>query len=454
MAPIESENKMNFSLLVAGFVLALVIGPSLILLHHAMAYLRFSKLWKRCLREADERFARVRAESEALFPGCWGHALNAVTTEPGLRVARSKDITHEDFVDAIDRINPAATPLMSLATNEVKLKAVDRTWNVDSYPGVKGALGRADNEAAPASGSANSRDWAGNIRKVGNIAQAFSETWRAGWIAERVPQVAGVSDLVSYAKAGAYEMLKQHEEAAMCSFDQVAVYDQGSGLGAVMAGYRKLTDDANKYAAASAYAIGKASDIHFAPTGACLTGVLTAVHSRAMWKNVSLALRVAAKQSGDWMLIAGLSLRQAVTDLTIPSQVNGTGTSGITSDQVRVLLRNESDSVLGATVDTIQTDFGRIMVTESDYIGTTTTDVTGGALSAVNTLTAHRSQASYVASLKSGIIVKKGNVFKTWGVVPFTEQLGVDGGGDAFDAKCLMTFGLNNPIKAGWLLLT
>lgn len=376
----------------------------------------------------------------------------AVTTEPGLRVARSKDITHEDFVDKLDRIAPAATPMMSMARNEVKLKAVDRAWNVDSYPGPKGAVGRADNEAAPASGDAGSRDWSANVRKMGNIAQGFSETWRRGWIAD-VPQIAGVSDIDSYAKAGAYELLKQHAEVAMSSFDQVAVYDQGPKLGAVMAGYRKLTDDANKYAAASVYAIGKPTDIHAAPTGACLTGALTAVHNRAMWKSVALALRTAAKQNGDWMLVAGLSLRQAVTDLTDSASAT-TAAGGAAATQVRVLLRNESDNTLGATVDVIQTDFGRIMVTTSDYIGTTTTDVTGGALSAVNTASAHRVLASFVSSLKSGLIIKKGNTFKTWAKTPYSEKLGADGAGDSYDAKCLLTMGVDNPIKAGWLLLT
>jgi len=382
----------------------------------------------------------------------------AVTTEPGLRVARSKDITHEDYADAIDRISPAATPMMSLARTEVKLQAVDRTWNVDSFPGVKGARGRADNEDAPASGSADSQDITSNIRKIGNIAQAFSRTWRRGWIAD-VPKIAGVKDIDSYAKATYYELLKQDAEAAMCSFDQVAVYDQGVGLGSVMAGYRKLTDSANKYAAASAYAIGKPSDVHFAPTAACLTGALTAVHSRAMWKNLSLALRTAAKQNGDWMLVAGLTLRQAISDLTNPATVSATGGTAapgqaLAADQVRVLLRNESDNVLGGSVDVIHTDFGRIMVTTSDYIGTTTTNATGGELSAVNTLSAHRAQASFVYGSKNGILLKKGNAFKSWAKLPETEKLAALGGGDAYDAKQMLTFGLDNPIKAGWLELT
>lgn len=381
----------------------------------------------------------------------------AVTTEPGLRVARSKDITNEDFANAIDRIKPAQYPLTSLAQSEVKLKAIDRTWNVDSYPSPKGAVGRADNEPAPASGSTGSRDWSSQIRKMGNIAQGFSETYRVGWVAQQVPQIAGVASIDDYAKAGAYEMLKQHMEVAFSSTDQVAGYDLGVGLGAIGAGYAKLVASANAYTAASAYAIGKATDLHYAPSGAVITGAMSAVHSRAMWKNVAYALRVAAKQNTDWMLIAGLSLRQAVTDLTNPTTTNVSAGANA-ADQIRVLSRNETDSVLGATVDVIQTDFGRIMVTSTDYIGTTTTDSAGSALSAFNTTSGTgagaRGNAAFVANYKAGMIVQKGNLFKTWGIMPYSTKLGEDGSGEAYDAKCLALLGVRNPIKAGTLNLT
>lgn len=384
----------------------------------------------------------------------------AITTEPGLRVQRSKDITHEDYLDAIDRILPAQTPLLSFCQNEVKLKAIDRQWNVDSFPAPKGALGRADGEAAPGSGSALSRDWSAAIRKMGNIAQAFTETWRVGWIAGQVPQIAGVADVNAYSKAGALLALKQHKEVAFCSTDQTALYDVSSSLGAVMASYFNLVASANAYSTApSAYAIGKAPGGFAAPSAAVLTGAMSAVHNRAMWKAVSLALRQVAKQHTDWMAILGLSLRQAVTDLTNPVQTTATAPSGsafaASSDQVRVLLRNETDNVLGATVDTIQTDFGKIMVTESDYIGTTTgTDGSASGLSAWATASATRVAAVFSANLKAGIIFKRGNLFKTWGVMPFTQLLAPDGGGDYYDTKELCLLGIRNPSIAGTLNLT
>lgn len=362
-------------------------------------------------------------------------------------------ITDEDFADQIDRVNPAQTPFLSYCRTEVKLKSVDRAWNVDSFPDPKGAVGRADNEDAPATTAAGSRDWSANIRKMGNVAQGFSETWAQGWQSD-VPKIQGVSDLAARAKSSAYEMLKQHMEVAFCSKDQVAVYDQGSGLGAVCAGYRQLTDYANRYTAPSAYAIGKPTDLHYAPTAACSTAALTATHNRAMWKTVAKALRVAAKQNGDWTLIASLGLRQAITDLTDPTTAQPGNASAAAATQVRVILAGESDSAIGASVDVIRTDFGRILVTTSDYIGTTTTDSTGGALTAVNTAATARASATYRNADNAGIIVKKGNVFKTWAKMPYTEELAKTGGGQRFDSKCLATWGIDNPVKAGWLYFT
>jgi len=178
---------------------------------------------------------------------------------------------------------------------------------------------------------------------------------------------------------------------------------------------------------------------------------------------VALALRTAAKMNTDWLLIAGLRLRQQITNLTNPVTNTGTSTAASSvvstnSEQVRVYLRNESDSVLGVSVDTIDTDFGKIFVTSSDYIGTTTTDSTGGALSAVNTASGTgagaRGLAAFVSTPKKGIIVKKGNLFKRWGITPMTEEIAPDGGGNTHESKCLLAWGVRNPILAGWINAT
>lgn len=382
-----------------------------------------------------------------------------ITLEPAVKPASpTRNITHEDFLDKLDRINPAQTPLSSFAVNIVELKSTDRKWTVDSFPSPKGAIGRADGENVT---SSSARDWTSNMRPIGNIGQGFDEQFGLGWIAQRIPRIADVSDPLAYARASAYLMLKQHLECAMSSFDQVAVVDQGSGLGSIMGGYRKLTDAANAYSAASAFALGKPSDIHSAPAGACVSGTLATAHNRAMWKSVALALRTALKSKVNLLGILGLTLRQAVTDLTNPGYTSAVATAtGTTTpnEQVKVYTRAEDDNVLGQMVDLIITDFGRFPITDSDYIGTTTTDSSGNALSAVNSVSGTgagaRGNSTFISTPKKGLLVEKGNVFKTWGIPWFTEELGKQGGGNVFDAKGFAMLGVYNPIRAGWFNFT
>lgn len=387
--------------------------------------------------------------------------------EPNLTPnAASANITEEDFLDQLDRIEPANTPMTSLAENKVKLKAAERSWNVDTYPSPNGATGRADGESV---NTATMYAWNTNMRKMGNIMQGFSRPLGIGWQAAEVPKIKGVSNLLSYAKASAMVMMKVDMECAFSSLDQPAVIDQGPGLGSICAGYRKLVDFNNRYTAASAYAAGKPTDVQYAPTGACVTANitpfntavsgLTASVTRGWLKSVAYNLRVAALRKTDWTLLAGLRLRQAITDLTEPQTLTTVGTAtgigiGQSSYQIKVLSRAEQDPQLGATIDIIVTDFGRVAVVETDYIGNTTVDVSGNTLSAwagtSGTGAGARGNAAFFNIPYAGHIIKKGNLGKTWGVVPYTEELAKNGGGTNYDIKATCMLEVRNPVLAAF----
>lgn len=362
-----------------------------------------------------------------------------------------KNISIEDYLDLLDRIDPAQTPMLAMSDNEIALGSTEFAKNVDSFPVPKGALGVADGNAAA---TANTVNVISAVRKIGNIAQGFREQYGAGWIAQHVPKVAGVKDLTSYGKMKAQVQLKRQVECAIESLDQIAVADAGGNLGAIGAGYYNLVASANAYAATAGFSHGKPSDLHFAPANAVVSGTIAGNFSRAALKTVALALRTAAQQSGDWTLLAGLTLRQAITDLTNPVTVTSTVTGGAVSqasEQVRVLLRNESDSTLGATVDVVQTDFGRFLVKETDYIGTTTGTA---ALTSWSTVSASRVAAVFSGRPTAGLIVRRGNIFKRWAIPPYTVKLGESGKGDEYDTKQLLAWGVRNPILAGALNFT
>lgn len=408
--------------------------------------------WETCLLQAREILAGVKAQ----YPNSEGVmcAVTQMLETTATPAAASKNLTHEDFLDQLNRVDPAVTPFMSSCKTIVKLKAHERSWNTDVFPSPKGAVGRAEGEAA-----GTGDDWTSNMRKVGNIGQGFSRQWGIGWILESLPQIAGVSDPLAYAKASAYLMLKKDVEVALCSRDQAAIIDGGSGLGSLGAGYFKMIDPANAYTGLSNYAAGKPPNNCAAASNAVVTGALTSVVNRALFKTVALALRQTAKQRKNWKLLAGLTLRQAITDLTLPAQATSTSTAAssvvsTTGSQVMVYTRAEDDPVMGSSIDIIVTDWGQIRVIETDWTGSTKLSSAGTAITNVDSAATARALSTWNSEPKDGVIIDPENLFLQWGIPWFTEELARDGSGRRFDAKGFVMLGVGNPSLGGSFYLT
>lgn len=379
----------------------------------------------------------------------------ALTLEPNVRQSASAylNISFEDFLDTLDRVTPEVTPLYSMAGREMELGATEFAWNVDSWPTPNGALGVADGESV-ATGSVRNR--VANIRKMGNIGQGFRRPYGVGWIAGRVPRVAGLKkgNTIADAEADAQILLKQDMEVAFASLDQTAVQDAGSATGALGAGLFKMVDYANRYTNISAYAAGKPTDLHYSPTGANFTGAMSTVFTRANIKAAALALRQAAQVQGDYTLLCGLQLRQAVTDLTEPVTTTATGTTGTNlvgfGSQIRMFQQAMMDNELGQSVDVIRTDFGRFAVVDTRLLGTTTTDSTGGAVAS----SGDRSSRAFVEKQKAGYLLRKGMFAKRWGVPIHSERIADSGGGATYDCKAFAGLVVYNPNYFGYFNLT
>ena len=380
----------------------------------------------------------------------------AITLEPNTRVTNSayNNISLEDFLDIVDRVEPETTPMYSMAAREMALGNTEFAWTVDSWPTVNAAVGVSDGAAAA---SASDRNVLANQRKMGNFGQGFRRQYGAGWIAQRVPKVAGRSNLIADAQADAMVLLKQDQEVAFCSRDQLAVQDDGSD-GSLMSGYLRLTSKllptgaavTSYTAGASSYAVGQPTDIHYAPTAACVTGASLATgFNLSAVRSISKALRAAAASNGDYVFLCGLDLREAVTALTDPSLTTTTGASGVAigTTQARMFTQAIADKELGISIDVLRTDWGRWMVVPTRFIGHTT-ETSGG------TVTATRSVRSFNEKPKAGYLLKKGNFAKRIGVAPYVENLAKDGGGDRFDAKTFSSLVVYNPTYAGWVNYT
>lgn len=372
----------------------------------------------------------------------------SLTLEPGLRSPQR--LHFEDLMNIVDRIQPADTPVYSMMGREYELGATTFDWFVDSWPAPKGAEGPGDGYDVQ---DAEIRDVTANRRKMGNNGQAFRRAFGAGWIANAVPKMvgSGKGNLLAAGAADATTLLKQDIECAFCSFDQTAVQDVGGASGGTMAGIPKLIDPANKYAAASAYAIGKPTDLHYAPTAACVTGAATAVaslFSLASLRTVMRALRGATQRNKDYQFLVGLDLRAQVTSLVDPASSSVTA-GGLGYSQTRTFTQPISDSELGISIDVIRTDYGRLLVIPTDYLGNTTTNAAGTAQG-----DGARASREFVAKPYSGLILSREKMFKRWGVPFETEELAKNGGGTKKHMRCYVTCGVYNPTGFGFYKLT
>lgn len=352
--------------------------------------------------------------------------------------------------------------MYSMAGREMALGNTEFAWTVDSWPTVNAAVGVPDGSAAA---SASDRNVLANQRKMGNFGQGFRRQYGAGWIAQRVPKVAGRSNLVADAQADAMVLLKQDQEVAFCSRDQLATQDAGAASGALMSGYLRLTSSivpppstggstalSGNYLHVSAYAVGRPTDLHYAPVAASVQGTsLSTGFNLSAVRTISKALRSAAASNGDYVFLCGLDLREAVTALTDPASSTSftAATGGFSSHttQARMFTQAVADKELGISIDVLRTDWGRWMVVPTRFIGHTTEIANG-------TVTATRADRVFNETPKAGYLLKKGNFAKRIGVAPYVENLAKDGGGDRFDAKCFSSLVVYNPVYAGWVNYT
>lgn len=374
----------------------------------------------------------------------------ALTTEPNLRESTSlyADLSMEDLMDMVDRVNPAATPVYSIARREYELGNTQFAWEVDSWPSANGALGPGD--GYPVQTATETRDVTANLRKMGNYGQAFRRVFGAGWIANSVPRLPGTGKgkLLAKGASDAMVLLKQDIEVAFTSFDQTATPDQGGATGSLMAGIFKLIDKANQYAAATAFTYGKPTDLHYAPTGACVTGAMATVFNLSSLRTVAQALRTSVAQNKDYVFLCGLDLRAQVTALVDPQTASATG-GALAATQVRMFKQELSDSELGISIDVIRTDWGRLMVVPTDFIGKTMLNSTGGA-----TTDATRSTRVYTSQPKYGLLLSREKLFKRWGVGFEPDTLSNDGGGTTRQVRCYVAGGVSNPQGFGYYQLT
>ena len=361
-----------------------------------------------------------------------------------------KNISFEDYLSIFDRVKAEETPLYSMSGRDTsaavggikELANTEFSWTVDTLPDPNPAVGPGDGYAIQTS---EIRNVTTNVRKMGNIGQAYRRANGAGWIAQQVTRTP-IGGLLERGRVDRQLLLKQDIEVGMCSLDQTAVQDVGSASGCTMAGLRKLVDKGNQYAAASAFAYGKPTDLHYAPTGASLTGALSSVFTYSAWKTMLKELRKATASNVDLLFLCGLDVREAVTGFVDPSVTSASATGGALSAaaiQTRAFTQSMDSDEFGISIAFLKTDWGRCRVLPTRRIGLTASDNAGSA-------TAVRADRVWTEKPKAYYFLDPKMVWKRWGVRFQKGMLADDGSGTNEYERCFISMGVTNPSYFGW----
>ena len=408
------------------------------------------KRWESCLAQAREIVAGVKAQ----YPGCEG-ALNAITAEPDARnsTAKDGDLAFEQYLDLLDMADPEDTPFYNSIGRsargknpdgiEVDLQNSQLSWGVDKLPDPIGAVGWGDNYAVQSTEFLNILT---NQRKMGNVAQAYRRAAGVGWQAQAVTNVPG-GGLTPRAQRRVDQLIKQDIECGLCSLDQVAAQatTSASTTGGTMAGFRNLVSFANRYTdAATGFAFGKATDLHYAPTAACLTGALASVFNYSAVKTIMRAMREAAAMGSDFVFLCGLDVRDAVTTMVDPATQTAaaTGTSAVVAlNGIRVFTRDQDDRSFGHSIGILKTDYGRVEVMETKRIGYTAAASNGSA-------TAVRTDRVFIEKPKGYLLFHPEDWHLHWGVRFERGSIPDQGQGKSFFTRSLLSQRCKNPIRS------
>lgn len=291
-------------------------------------------------------------------------------------------LAHEDLSNVLKRLEPAETPMLSMCRVGSQLGNVQFDWEVDKWPTPAGANGVVDGASVT---DASVADNAAYRRRMANYGQAFRRAFGEGWIASKVLKLPGQGGSgIAKAAADQLVVLKQEMECAICSTDQTATGDTGSA-GSLMSGIGKLASrNSGEYFGTSgsddntAIRIGQAPFSFIPPADAWVVGEPRGNLSLSMLKGVVKALRKVTKRNRDYACPCGLDLREDFSALTEPSAIAVAGGAGV-SGQTRTFMQQLSDAELGSVIDVIRTDYGRLLVMPTDWIGTTMTDQVSSA---------------------------------------------------------------------------
>lgn len=371
--------------------------------------------------------------------------LTLQTAVPGADQDRL-NIQHEQLLDSLERINPHKTPVFSsMSPSGPRAKNQVLEWDVDSWSALRTGRGPGDGYDVQAEDIDDSTE---NIRKMGNVCEAFRQGYGVGWQADvtlDIPGI-GVGNILARGAFNALTQIKERIECAFTSFDQVATRDAGAAKGGLMAGLRKLIDFNNKYANADAYTPGKPTDLHFAADDACISGDMDDLFNLALLQTLDETLARALRGGSlSYAFLCGFALRKRVTALVDPFQAADDNAPL----QIRSFNQELDNERLKLSIRVIELDYITLFVMPTLLIGYTLNDDTNTPANDDN-----RVDRVFNEAPENGYFLptdENAMLFKSWAKNIEKKELPDNGGGDKRYARAYLSLGVKTPVGYGFL---
>ncbi len=258
-------------------------------------------------------------------------------------------------------VDQKQTPFLTRVNKSKKPTNSQFDWQLDNYDSVStdGVVDGVD--------VADFENPAENRARVGNYVQEWRRTAKVSRRAENVSNVAGIRSEIANGIAKKMVELKRDMEATFLG-DNDGQADSGS--------LPYLTIGLDKWIDTTGPTLPIAMPVAYrTPTAQINTTATASLVEDTHVQAILAALFTTTGMNGDFILLAGVTLRRAFTDMT-----RTIANAGASTSKVRNFTQSASAGTVSHTTTVYEGDFGTIEIVPSNFIGGETTDVDRGYL--------------------------------------------------------------------------
>ena len=255
----------------------------------------------------------------------------------------------EDLADLYSIVDMKSCPFLTRVNKSRKPTNSKFEWQVDAYatPKVAGTIDGAD--------VTDYENHATNRARLSNYVQVFRRTKKVSRLAENLSDVAGVPSEIGLASAKGLVELKRDMETTFLQNNVDGQADDGTKP--------YLTVSLGRWISTAGPSVPGSVPAAFRPAAAQVnTDAITSIDEDADVQAMLKSIYDATGMNGDYVLLAGSSLRRRITDMT--RTLTGAGVAA----KPRSFNVDAGSTTVSSTTTVYQGDYGTITVESSNFI--------------------------------------------------------------------------------------